>query len=91
MHSSYDLPHVGRLHAGRADARVLHKRPGRIVHSLWCGITLCVALLVSACSAMAPGIQFAKSSGATGEDADQVNPSIEPITPALVKLEQQAQ
>ena len=90
MHSSYDLPHVGRLHAGRADARVLHKRPGRIVHSLWCGITLCVALLVSACSAMAPGIQFAKSSGATGEDADQVNPSIEPITPALVKLEQQA-
>jgi polysaccharide export outer membrane protein len=39
---------------------------------------------------MAPGIQFAKSSGATGEDADQVNPSIEPITPALVKLEQQA-
>ncbi|MFM7670227.1 MAG: multidrug MFS transporter, partial [Betaproteobacteria bacterium] len=38
---------------------------------------------------MAPGIQFAKASGAAGEDADQVNPSIEPITPALVKQEQQ--
>ena len=39
---------------------------------------------------MAPGIQFSKTSTVTGDDARQVNPSIEIITPALVKAEQQA-
>ena len=39
---------------------------------------------------MAPGIQFSKASAVTGDDAQQVNPAIEIITPALVKAEQQA-
>lgn len=39
---------------------------------------------------MAPGIQFSKAEVVEGDDAKQVNPAIEPITPALVQSEQQA-
>jgi len=89
MHSRCEVQQLVRHHTHVCDAHILHKHPYRIVHALWRGLTLCVVLSASACSSMAPGIQFAKASGAAGEDADQVNPSIEPITPALVKQEQQ--
>jgi polysaccharide export outer membrane protein len=49
-----------------------------------------VALSVSGCASMAPGIQFSKAEVVEGDDAKQVNPAIEPITPALVQSEQQA-
>ena len=49
-----------------------------------------VALSVSGCASMAPGIQFSKAEVVEGDDAKQVNPAIEPITPALVKSEQRA-
>ena len=49
-----------------------------------------VALSVSGCASMAPGIQFSKAEVVEGDDAKQVNPAIEPITPALVQSEQRA-
>ncbi len=55
-----------------------------------CFIAMTVALSVAGCSSMAPGIQFSKASVAEGDEAKQVNPAIELITPALVKSEQQA-
>ncbi|MFN5233050.1 MAG: polysaccharide biosynthesis/export family protein, partial [Burkholderiaceae bacterium] len=39
---------------------------------------------------MAPGIQFSKATIVEGDEAKEVNPAIELITPALVKSEQQA-
>lgn len=51
---------------------------------------LSAALSVSACASMAPGIQFSKADAVAGADAQQINPAIEFITPALVKSEQQA-
>jgi polysaccharide export outer membrane protein len=39
---------------------------------------------------MAPGIQFSKATVVEGDEAKEVNPAIELITPALVKSEQQA-
>jgi hypothetical protein len=38
---------------------------------------------------MAPGIQFSKATVVEGDEAKEVNPAIELITPALVKSEQQ--
>jgi len=49
-----------------------------------------IALGLSGCASMAPGIQFSKAEVVEGEDAQQVNPAIQPITPALVQSEQQA-
>ncbi len=57
--------------------------------SRMCFIAMTVALGVAGCSSMAPGIQFSKASVAEGDEAKQVNPAIELITPALVKSEQQ--
>jgi len=46
-----------------------------------------IALGLSGCASMAPGIQFSKAEVVEGEDAQQVNPAIQPITPALVQSE----
>ncbi len=56
---------------------------------LMCFVAIYIALCVAGCSSMAPGIQFSKASVAGGDEAKEVNPAIELITPALVKSEQQ--
>ena len=51
-------------------------------------VTLSCAIVVAGCASMAPGIQFSKASVVNGEEAKEVNPAIELITPTLVKSEQ---
>jgi polysaccharide export outer membrane protein len=51
-------------------------------------IPIFVAALVG-CTSMAPGIQFSNASPAKGDDAKQINPEIQVITPKLVTAEKQ--
>lgn len=48
-----------------------------------------IAASLAGCTSMAPGIQFSNATPAKGEDAKQVNPEIQVITPTLVKAEKQ--
>ena len=44
---------------------------------------------LAGCTSMAPGIQFSNASAVKGEDAKEINPEIQVITPTLVKSEKQ--
>lgn len=48
-----------------------------------------LSAIVAGCTAMAPGIQFSNATVASGEDAKEINPDIQVITPKLVKAERQ--
>ena len=47
------------------------------------------AVSLAGCTSMAPGIQFSNASAVKGEDAKEINPEIQVITPTLVKSEKQ--
>ena len=51
--------------------------------------TLIVTTSLTGCTAMAPGIQFSNASVVKGDDAKEINPEIQVISPKLVKSEKQ--
>lgn len=54
------------------------------------GIAVAIGGMLAGCTSMAPGIQFSNASQSSGDDAKEINPEIQVITPKLVRAEKDA-